>query len=86
MYNRINKHLKNNNFLFDKKLGFQLNNPTEHAILQFVHDIFSSSERGEYTLGIFVDLSKAFDPVDHEILIFKLEHYGIKGETLKWLS
>ena len=61
MYNRIYKHLKNNNLLFDKQFGFQLNNSTEHAILQLVNDISCSSERGEYTIGIFIDLSKAFD-------------------------
>ena len=86
MYNRIYKHLKNNNLLFDKQFGFQLNNSTEHAILQLVNDISSSSERREYTLGIFIDLSKAFDNVDHEILISKLDKYGIKGKTLKWLK
>ena len=79
MYNRIFKHLKkNNNLLFDKQFGFQLNNSTKHAIFQLVNDIFSSFERGEYTLGIFIDFSKAFDTVDHEILISKLEHYEIK--------
>ena len=46
MYNRIYKHLKNNNFLFDKQFGFLLNNSTEHVILQLVSDIYSSFERG----------------------------------------
>ena len=48
--------------------------------------IFSSFERGKYKLGIFIDLSKAFDTVDHEILFSKLEYYGIKEKTLKWLK
>ena len=66
--------------LFDKQFGFQLNYSTKHAIFQLVNDIFNSLERGEYTLGIFIDLSKTFD---HETLISKLEYYGIKGKTLK---
>ena len=72
--------------LFDKQFEFQPNNSTKHAIFQLVNDISSSFERGEYTLGILIDLSKPFDNVDHEILISKLEHYGIKGKTLKWLK
>ena len=75
MYNRIYKHLKNNNLLFDKQFGFQLKYSIEHAILQLVNDITSSFERGEYTLGIFVHLPKVFDTADYEILISKLEHY-----------
>ena len=69
MCNRIYKQLKSNNLLFDKEFEFQLNNSTENAILQLVNDISSSFERAEYILGIFIDLSKAFDTVDHEILI-----------------
>ena len=60
MYNRIYKHLKNNNLLFDKQFRFQLNNSTEYAILQLVNDISNSFERGKYTLEIFIDLF-AFD-------------------------
>ena len=78
MYNRIHKHLKNSNLLFDKQFRLQLNNFTEHAILQLVNNVSSSFKRGEYTLGIFIGLSKAFDTVDHQILIPKLEYYGIK--------
>ena len=72
--------------LFDKQVGFHLNNSTEYAILQLVNDISSSLERREYKLGIFIGLSKAFGTVHHKILISKLEHYGIKGKTLKWLK
>ena len=72
--------------LFDKKFGFQLNNSTKHAILQLINDIFSSFERGEYILGIFIDLFKTFDTVDHEMLTSKLEYYGIKRKTLKCLK
>ena len=69
MYNRIYKQLKSDDLLFDKEFVFQLNNSTENAILQLVNDISSSFERVEYILGIFIDLPKAFDTVDHEILI-----------------
>ena len=72
--------------LFDKQFGFQLNNSTEHAILQLVNDISNYFERGGSTLGIFIDLSKAFDTLDHKILISKLEYYEITGKTLKWLK
>ena len=61
-------------------------NTQKYAILQLINDISSSFERGEYKLGIFIDLPKLFDTVDHEILISKLEYYGIKGKTLKWLE
>ena len=78
MYNQIYKHQKNHNLLFDKQFGFQLNNSTEHEIIQLVNDISSSFERGEYTLGIFIDLPKVFDTVGQEIVICSLEYYEIK--------
>ena len=78
MYNQIYKHQKNHNLLFDKQFGFQLSNSTEHEIIQLVNDISSSFERGEYTLGIFIDLPKVFDTVGQEIVICSLEYYEIK--------
>ena len=83
MFDRIYKHLKSSNLLFDKQFGFQLNNSTEHAILQLVNDISSSLETGEYTLGIFIDLSRAFDTVDHGILIFKFRILWNKTKNFK---
>ena len=83
MYNRFYNHLDSKGLLYEKQFGFQRNNSTEHAILQLTRDITSSFEKGEYTLGVFIDLSKAFDTVDHQILIKKLQYYGIDGTALK---
>ena len=69
MYNRMCKHLRNSKLLFNKQFGFQLNESAEYAILLLVNNISSSFKRGEYALKIFIDLSKAFHMVDHEISV-----------------
>ena len=51
-----------------------------------LHDITSSLGNVEYTLGVFIDLSKAFNTVDHQILIKKLQYYGIDGTALEWFK
>ena len=86
MYNRVYNFLTKNNLLFSRQFGFQKNTSTEHAILQFVDDIKQSFSKGEFTLGVFIDLSKAFDTVDHEILLKKLGFYGINGKTKQWFE
>ena len=86
MYNRVYNHLDSKSLLYEKQFGFQRNNSTEHAILQLTRDITSSFEKGEYTLGVFIDLSKAFDTVDHQILIKKLQYYGTDGTALEWFK
>ena len=79
MYNRVYNHLDSKDLLYEKQFGFQRNNSTEHSILKLIRDITGSFEKGESTLGVFIDLSKAFDTVDHQILIKKLLYYGIDG-------
>ena len=74
-----------NNLLCENQFGFQINNSNEHAMLQFTRDIAQNFENGKFTLGLFIDLSKAFDTVDHQILMIKLKHCGFNKKTLAWL-
>ena len=86
MYNRLYKYITDNNILYKKQFGFQTGHSTEHAKIQLVDQINSNFEKDQYTLGVFIDLSKAFDTVDNKILIAKLENYGIKGINLLWFN
>ena len=85
MYNRLYEYFMNNNLLHENQFGFQINNSTEHAILQFTRDIAQNFDNGKFTLSIFIDLSKTFDTVDHQMLLKKLKHYGANEKTLTWL-
>ena len=80
MYIRLYK--LNNNILYKKQFGFQENYSTDHAIIQLFDQISNSFEKNHFTLGVFINLSKAFDTVDHVNLIKKLAHHGVKGRNL----
>ena len=84
MYNRLYKYLTTEKLLYSKQFGFQTGPSTEHATIELVDQIYKSFEKDHYRLGVFMDLSKVFDTVDHTILIRKLEMYGIKGINLAW--
>ena len=86
MYNRLFKYLKTNEILYKKQFGFQERHSTEYAIIQLTDQINNCFEKTHFTLGIFIDLKKAFDTVDHTILVKKLKHYGIKGNNLRWFE
>ena len=86
MCNRLFKYLSENSILYEKQFGFQTSHSTEHAILLLVNQLYQSFDESKFTLGIFIDLSKAFDTVDHKILTKKLELYGIKGCNLGWFE
>ena len=86
MYNRVYAHVTSNSLLYMKQFGFQSQNSTEYAILQLAKEIYESFGKQEYTLGVFVDLSKAFDTVNHNILLMKLEYFGLKNEHINWFK
>ena len=86
MCNRLQKYLKDQNILYDKQFGFQTGHSTDHAIAQLVDQTYEAFEKNKYTLGVFIDLSKAFNTVDHSILLRKLELYGITDRNYAWIK
>ena len=80
--NRPYKYLTYQKILHLQQFGFRKGHSTEHAIAQLVDQIYESFETGNYTVGIFVDLSKVFDTVNHATLLKKREIYGITGANL----
>lgn len=74
------------NLLYRKQFGFRSNHFTLHAILSTVDMFQCAIDNGSYAYGIFLDLSKAFDTVNHEILLQKLEHLGIRGLANDWFK
>ena len=78
--------LSENQILYLKQFGFQRGHSTMHAIMQLVDQTSSNFENVYYALCVFIDLSKAFDTVDHDILITKLENYEVNGNNLHWLK
>ena len=82
MYNRLYKHLSNSKILYPKQLSFQKVHSTNHALLKLVDQIYESFEN-EYTIVFFIYQSKAFETVDHKILLKKSEIYGISDTHLQ---
>ena len=82
IYSRLNSFISKNNILSESQFGFRENRSTDLAITYVVNKLSQAIDDKNISVGIFLDLSKAFDTVNHEILLRKLEHYGIRGIAL----
>ena len=83
---RLVDFLEEHKLLYKYQFGFRSKHSTVQAVTEIVDNIIEEMKNGKLVSGIYMDLSKAFDTVDHEILLFKCEHYGIRGQALHWLK
>ena len=82
VYKRVQSFLSKHNVLYKYQYGFRTNFFTTHALLDVLNYIYTALDEGKYVFGIYIDLKKIFDKVNHNILLTKLDYYGITGLAL----
>ena len=86
VHSKLLQFFDENNTLCDQQNGFRPNRSTMDSIVNLTNDIFTSINNGDVTLAAFVDFKKAFDTVNHNILLEKLNYMGVRRQTLKWIK
>ena len=84
MYKRTYSFLENTSQIYEGQFGFRTKHSCKNAIQNLISDVVKGEEQSKNTLAVFIDLSKAFDTLSHNILYMKLEKYGIIGIVLEW--
>lgn len=84
--NRIIDFLTKNHFFSDRQFGFLPGRSTDGALMSHITDIVNSTEKNNVTVALYLDITKAFDTVDHDILLEILSNSGLRGPLLSWFS
>ena len=84
VYNRVISHLNKHSLLSNSQYGFRANHSCDHALIDLHDLLINNIDNNLHSFGNFLNLSKAFDLIDHEILLTKLRYFGIRGIPLKW--
>ena len=82
---RLDSFFDKHKILVEQQYGFRKARSTSMAITQLIEDITNANEEKKFTAGVFIDLKKAFDTIDHSLLLKKLDHYGVRGVSNDWL-
>ena len=86
VYNQLYDFLEKHNILYRNQFGFRKGHSTEQAIFEITDTLKQALDKKLVTCGVFLDFSKAFDTVNHNILLSKLYHYGIRGISFNWFE
>ena len=84
MYNRVYKFLNDNDQLYENQYGFRNRHSCDNAVCDVVSHLVKNLEANKTSIALFLDLSKAFDTLDHDLLLHKMERYGLRGVILDW--
>lgn len=84
MYSRLYSYIEKKHILYQHQHWFRSGHSTALSLLSLHDNISAAFDRGEYSLGVFVDVAKAFDTVNHDLLLLKLDNMGIRGVALSW--
>ena len=86
VFNQVYSYFERNKHFYGSQYGYRQRHSTETACLELVDKLMKNLDEGQTPICFFLDLSKAFDTLDHNILLNKLQHYGFRGTELKWFQ